>query len=220
MILPGTEAATPSENASTSSCDFDGELAVVKERKRRKVNCSQDDVLRMQYECLSLKRENLSLKKKKLELQVHLLQRQVDEWRFNFLCVKCRTKQLMMWKVNEPIWFNESSVIYILMQRGFWDSLVHQQSVCRGKIVLLLINVSLSKKWCHGNTENTSMHSSCHMMWPQFIMTYRLLVLHFSLACFCEKSLQVKMLCYLGTVSSFVLVWRIILKGCLYKCSF
>ena len=38
MILPGTEAATPSENASTSSCDFDcevedGELAVVKERK-------------------------------------------------------------------------------------------------------------------------------------------------------------------------------------------
>lgn len=80
MILPGTEAATPSENASTISCDFDcEELAVVKERKRRKVNCSQDDVLRMQYECLSLKRENLSLKKKKLELQVHLLQRQVDE---------------------------------------------------------------------------------------------------------------------------------------------
>ena len=42
----------------------DGELAVVKERKRRKVNCSQDDVLRMQ-QCLSLTRENLSLKKKK-----------------------------------------------------------------------------------------------------------------------------------------------------------
>lgn len=80
----GKEAATPSENASTISCDFDceiedGELAVVKERKRRKVNCSQDDVLGMQYECLSLKRANLSLKKKKLELQVHLLQRQVDE---------------------------------------------------------------------------------------------------------------------------------------------
>ena len=43
----------------------DGELAVVKERKRRKVNCSQDDVLRMQHKCLSLTRENLSLKKKK-----------------------------------------------------------------------------------------------------------------------------------------------------------
>ena len=127
-----------------SACDFDCvvEDGVVKERKKRKVNCSQDDLLRMRYECLSWKRENLSLKKKKLELQVHLLQRQVDEWRFNFLCVKCRTKQLMMWKVNEPIWFNESSVIYILMQRGFWDSIVHQQSVCRGKIVSLLINVS------------------------------------------------------------------------------
>ena len=74
FILLGTEAPTPSENASTISFDDfdceveDGELAVVKERKRRKVNCSQDDVLRMQYECLSLKRENLSLKKKKLEL--------------------------------------------------------------------------------------------------------------------------------------------------------
>ena len=84
MILLGTEAATPSENASTISYDFaceveDSELAVMKERKRRRVNCSQDDVLRMQYECLSLKRENLLLKKKKLELQVHLLQRQVDE---------------------------------------------------------------------------------------------------------------------------------------------
>ncbi|XP_068712823.1 t-SNARE domain-containing protein 1-like [Montipora foliosa] len=45
----GSEAATPSENASTISCDFDrevedGEVAVVKERKRRKVSCSQDDV--------------------------------------------------------------------------------------------------------------------------------------------------------------------------------
>ena len=68
MILLGTEAATPSENASTISYDFaceveDGELAVMKERKRRRVNCSQDDVLRMKYECLSLKRENLLLKK-------------------------------------------------------------------------------------------------------------------------------------------------------------
>ena len=77
-------AATPSESASTISCNFDrevedGEVAVVKERKRRKVNCSQDDVLRMQYECLSFKRENLLLKQKKLELQVYLLQRQVDE---------------------------------------------------------------------------------------------------------------------------------------------
>ena len=68
MILLGTEAATPSENASTISYDFDcevenGELAVMKERKRRRVNCSQDDVLRMQYECLSLKRENLLLQK-------------------------------------------------------------------------------------------------------------------------------------------------------------
>ena len=84
MILLGSEAATPSENASTTSCNFDrevedGEVAVVKERKRRKVNCSQDDELRMQYECLSFKRENLLLKKKKLELQVYLLQRQVDE---------------------------------------------------------------------------------------------------------------------------------------------
>ena len=84
MILLRTEAATPSENASSISYDFaceveDGELAVMKERKRRRVNCSQDDVLRMQYECLSLKRENLLLKKKKLELQVHLLQHQVDE---------------------------------------------------------------------------------------------------------------------------------------------
>ena len=83
MILLGSEAATPSENASTISCDFDreiedGEVAVVKERKRRKVNCSQDDVLRMQYECLSFKRENPLLKTKKLELQVYLLQRQVD----------------------------------------------------------------------------------------------------------------------------------------------
>ena len=83
MILLGSEAATPSENASTISCDFDreiedGEVAVVKERKRRKVNCSQDDVLRMQYECLSFKRENLLLKTKKLELQEYLLQRQVD----------------------------------------------------------------------------------------------------------------------------------------------
>ena len=55
MILLGSEAATTSENASTISCDFDrevedGEVAVVKERKRRKVNCSQYDVLRMQYE--------------------------------------------------------------------------------------------------------------------------------------------------------------------------
>lgn len=68
MILLGTEAATPSENASTISSDFnceveDGELAVVKERKRRKLNCSRNDVQRMQYECLSLKRESLSLKK-------------------------------------------------------------------------------------------------------------------------------------------------------------
>ena len=43
MILLGSEAATPSENASTISCNFDcevedGELAVVKETKRRKVN--------------------------------------------------------------------------------------------------------------------------------------------------------------------------------------
>ena len=70
MILVGSEAATPNENASTISRNFDrevedGEVAVVKERKRRKVNCSQDDVLRMQYECLSFKRENLLLKKKK-----------------------------------------------------------------------------------------------------------------------------------------------------------
>ena len=43
-----------------------------------------------------------------------------------------------MWKVIEPIWFNEISVIYILMQRGFWDSVVHQQSVCWGKIVFAL----------------------------------------------------------------------------------
>ena len=69
---------------SRSDCDFDfevedGELAVVKERKRRKVNCSQDDVLRLQCEYLLLKKENLSLKKTKLELQVHLLRRQVDE---------------------------------------------------------------------------------------------------------------------------------------------
>ena len=38
MIPLGSEAATPSENASTISCDFDcevedGELAVVKERR-------------------------------------------------------------------------------------------------------------------------------------------------------------------------------------------
>ena len=68
MILLGSEAATPRENSFTISCDFDrevedGEVAVVKERKRRKVNCSQDDVLRMQYECLSFKRENLLRKK-------------------------------------------------------------------------------------------------------------------------------------------------------------
>ena len=68
MILLGTEAATPSENAFTISSAFDcevedGELAVVKERKRRQLNCSRDDVQRMQYECLSLKRENLSIKK-------------------------------------------------------------------------------------------------------------------------------------------------------------
>ena len=79
MILLGTEAASPRENASPITCDFDcevkdGELAVVKERNRRKVNCSQDDVLRIQYECLSFKREE-----KKLKLQVHLLQRQVDK---------------------------------------------------------------------------------------------------------------------------------------------
>ena len=73
-----------SGSSSSQLPDFDcevedGELAVMKERKRRKVNCSQDDVLRTQYECLSLKRESLSLKKKKLELQVHLLHRQVYE---------------------------------------------------------------------------------------------------------------------------------------------
>lgn len=102
----------------------------------------------------------------------------------------------MMWKVNEPIWFNEISVLYILMQRGFWDSVVLPPSVCRGKIVLLLINVSLSQKWCHGNTENASMHCYCHMMWPQFIMTYSSLALPFSLAFFCEKSQNVVLFRY------------------------
>ena len=42
----------------------------MKERKR-KVNCCQDDVLRMQNECLLLKRKNL-LRKKKLELQASI----------------------------------------------------------------------------------------------------------------------------------------------------
>ena len=67
MILLGSESVTPSENAATISCDFgheveDGEVAVVKERKR-KVNCCQDDVLRMQNECVLLKRKNILRKK-------------------------------------------------------------------------------------------------------------------------------------------------------------
>ena len=52
MILLGTKQQLPAKMLPRSACDFDCvvEDGVVKERKRRKVNCSQDDVLRMQYE--------------------------------------------------------------------------------------------------------------------------------------------------------------------------
>ena len=51
-------------------------------------------------------------------------------------------------------------------------------------------------------------------------MIYSLLLFPFSLAFFGEKRFQVKMVCYLDTVSSFVLVGRITWEGYLYKRSF
>ncbi len=43
-----------------------------------KKKVSNDDVLRLQYECLSSKKENLILKKQKLQLQIQLLEQQVN----------------------------------------------------------------------------------------------------------------------------------------------
>ena len=47
----------------------------MKPRKKKR----QDDVLELQYQCVSLKKENLILKKRKLELQVQLFKGQVNE---------------------------------------------------------------------------------------------------------------------------------------------
>ena len=48
-----------------------------KEGKKGKKRASHEDILTLQYECLTYKRENLLLKKRKLELEVQLLEEQL-----------------------------------------------------------------------------------------------------------------------------------------------
>lgn len=82
----GDGACLPTESATKSSIvaddDMKGacssskpvEVKIVLPKKR----VSNDDVLRMQYECLSCQKENLLLKKQKLQLQIQLLEQQVN----------------------------------------------------------------------------------------------------------------------------------------------
>lgn len=63
---------------------YDGSLTE-KMSKPRKRRVSSEDVLQMQYNCLSLQRENLLLKNRKLTLQVQLLEQQVQSTTYTLL---------------------------------------------------------------------------------------------------------------------------------------
>ena len=48
------------------------------ERKKPSKRISNDDVLKMQYECLCTQKETLNLKRQKLKMQIHLLEQQAN----------------------------------------------------------------------------------------------------------------------------------------------
>ena len=56
-----------------------------KTSKPRKRRVSSEDVLQMQYDCLSLQRANSLLKNRKLTLQVQLLEQQVQTTTYTVL---------------------------------------------------------------------------------------------------------------------------------------
>ena len=82
----GEDAHLPAESAKTvfeEDClslnkDMHSSPAKADEQKKPSKRISNDDVIKMQYECLCTQKETLNLKKQKLKLQVHLLEQQAN----------------------------------------------------------------------------------------------------------------------------------------------
>ena len=80
----GEDAHLPAESAKTvfeEDCLRLSEYmysSPADERKKPSKRISNDDVLKMQYECLCSQKETLNLKKQKLKMQIHLLEQQAN----------------------------------------------------------------------------------------------------------------------------------------------
>ena len=72
------ECATNFDDSSEGVGSSSAKPAEVKFAPKKPKRVSSDDVLKMQYECLSCQKETLLLKKQKLQLEIQLLEQQVN----------------------------------------------------------------------------------------------------------------------------------------------
>ena len=72
------ECATNFDDSSEGVGSSSAKPAEVKFAPKKPKRVSGDDVLKMQYECLSCEKETLLLKKQKLQLEIQLLEQQVN----------------------------------------------------------------------------------------------------------------------------------------------